>query len=234
MKDLLVAVSHHDATDRREYLRRVLKTFAEYPLSVDLIVDTQVTDLHVLGDNVTVVSHPNLAHPFELCWKHRVHFRDQIENYATFFYIENDMVLPYENFLAYQRNFEQLWPAGYVPGFVRVEQHEGEEYAVDQVERQAWNEKVPGFCALNPGYHGFWILPRQVLKDAMATTNFVRLSDSREAAASFPLADLGRTALVQVEGKHVARTSLAYHVSNKYAPCPTSGNGKIKLGELFL
>lgn len=233
MKDMLVAISHHDSPERLDYLRQVLQAFHEYELDYEIVIDTQTPKLiDVPGEHTTIVAHPSLAHPFFLCWCHRQHFRDRIDDFEYFLYLENDMVLPYENFLAYQRHFEQLWPAGYVPGFVRVEKHEGEEYAVDQTHLQQWNERVPHFCELNPGYHGFWLMPRQALKETMSP-NFVRLSDSREAAASYPTADLGRTPLVQVDGRHVVRTSLAYHVSNKYASCPDSANGKIKVSEIF-
>lgn len=233
MRDLLVAISHHDQPGRLEYLKQVLETFAEYPLSVDVIVDTQTTNLDVRGENLTVVSHPSLAHPFHLCYQHRVHFRDRLEEYRWFCYCENDIAIPWTAFDHYRTRFMLLWPQGYVPGFVRVEKHNGKEWAVDQTERQLCQPVLDIHCALNQPYCACWIMSQEALRESMGP-NFVRLSDSREAAASYPMSDLNKTALVQIDNGKVIRECYVHHLSNNYAPCSTSPHGKIKVADIFL
>lgn len=235
-KDLLVAISHHDQPDRLQYLLSVLRTFSEYPLSVDVIVDTQVVGLDVRGDNLTVVSHPSLAHDFHLCWQHRAHFRDRINDYANFFYCENDISVPFENFRNYQENFRLLWP-NCVPSFLRVEEFEGVEFALDVTERQECTLIHVGgqrsFTTLKQAYHGCWILPQWALKETM-TPDFARLSDSRETAASFPMWELRKTPLLQMEGKQVSRKAFAFHLPGNYARCPTDPHAKIRVADIFL
>lgn len=234
MKNLLVCLSHHSAPGRIEYLRAVIENLLEeYALSLDIIVDTNVPQLlDVPGEGaVTIVSHSNLEHPFWLTWCHRKHMAQRIDEYEWVAYFEDDMLLPFVNFQAYVRHWEMLWPA-FVPGLVRVEKHNGEQWCVDQTQHQPLQHRIPHFVALTQPYQACWLMPRQALKETMGP-GFVRLSDSREVAASYPMADLGKTALVQVDGGHITRESLVYHISNSYAPCPTSPHGKIRIADIF-
>lgn len=232
-KDLLICLAHHANPDRLQYLQRVLKAFAdEYECSHDLIVDTNSPALlDVQGANVTIVSHVSLEHPFHLAWQHRKHMRDRIDDYRWLAYFENDLCLPFANFLHYQDRYTRLEATGCVPGFIRVEEYNGEQYVVDVTERQPL--PAGNHVALKQPYFGFWIMPQDALKASMGP-KFVRLSDSREAAASFPMADLGKTALVQIDDGKVIPECWAYHISNSYAPCPTSPFGKIKVADIFL
>lgn len=232
MKDLLISISHHANPDRLQYLLRVLKTFSEYPISHDVVIDTNAVGLDVRGENLTVVSHPSLAHDFHLCWQHRVHFRDRLDDYRWFLYCENDIAVPFSHFDHYRTRFFLLW-SDYVPGFVRFEKHDGEEWAVDQTERQPCVCVRSYHCALNQPYHGFWCLPQDALRDTMRP-DFVRLSDSREAAASYPMADLNKTALVEVKDHRVSPLCCVHHLPNTYAPCETSPHAKIKVADIFL
>lgn len=232
MKDLLVCIAHHSTPGRIEYLRQALNGFTEYELSVDIIIDTNVAALDVRGENITTVHHASLAHPFHLCWQHRRHMKERIDDYRWMAYFEDDIHLPFENFAHYQRNFELLWP-DYVPSFIRVEEFEGEEYVLDVTERQACEEIQPGFCTLKQPYCALWIMPQSALKQTMRG-DFVRLSESREVAASYPMWELNKTPLVELDGKQVSRKCFAYHISNNYAPCKTSPHGKIRVADIFL
>lgn len=214
---------------------RVLRYFRdEYAIEHEIIIDTD-TELPcptVGEENVTAVIHTDLAHPFFLTWQHRKHFKERIEDYDWVFYCEDDLYLPFENFQAYTSSFEILWPH-YVPALVRVEKFEGEEWALDITERQPCVPAITSFCALKqPYYQGCWIMPKWALKQTM-TSDFARLSDSREAAASFPLWELNKIPVVEVEDGKVSRRCFAYHLPNNYAPCPTSPHGKIKVAEIF-
>jgi hypothetical protein len=232
MKDLLVCVAHHSAPDRLPYLRQVLNGLSEYELECYTIIDTNVAGLDVRGQNITTVHHASLEHPFFLCWQHRKHFKERLDDYRWFFYIEDDIHLPWENFAHYQRNFELLWP-DYVPSFIRVEEFEGEEYALDVTERQPGVLIDSKFCTLKQPYHGFWIMPQWALKQTMRG-DFVRLSDSREIAASYVIWELNKTPLVELDGKQISRKCFAYHLPNNYAPCKTSPHAKIRVADIFL
>lgn len=232
MKDLLVTIAHHSAPGRLQYLRRMLEEFAKYELTNDVLIDTDVAGLDVHGDNITTVHHPSLAHPFHLTWIHRQHMKAELENYRYLAYFEDDILLPWENFDHYRERFFLLWP-DYVPGFVRVETYNGEQFAVDATERTPIQCVRDYHCALRQSYHGFWIMPQEALKATMKP-DFVRVSDSREAAASYPMADLNKAVLVEVEAGGVSKKSLAYHLSNSYAPCATSPHGKISVADIFL
>lgn len=230
--ELLICITHHHSTDRLEYLLQILQSFKdEYSLRHDIIVDTNAA-LDVTGDNTTTVHHNSLAHPFHLAWMHRQHMKERIEDYDWFMYVEDDIYLPFENFLNYLRNFELLWP-DYVPSFVRVERFNGEEYALDVTTRRECNLVQDGFCTLKQPYHGFWIMPQQALKETMRS-DFVRLSESREVAASYPMWELHKTPVVQIEGNHVSRLCYAHHLPNNYARCPADPHAKIKVADIFL
>jgi hypothetical protein len=250
-KDLLVCIAHHSTPGRGQYLATILKAFAtEYKLTLDIIIDTQRPDVRIdpadiYGAITTVVSHVSLEHPFHLAWCHRRHMWDRIEDYSWFMYIEDDIYLPFATFDHYRTRFELLWP-DFIPGFVRVEKHEGEEYAVDVTERQPCVPVRTNHAALKQPYHGFWIMPQRALKETMRG-DFVRVSDSREMAASYPMWELGKTALVQIDGGErfssdaservrfqVIPECFAYHLPNGYAACPESPFGKIKVSEIFL
>lgn len=159
-----------------------------------------------------------------------------IDKYRWFLYCENDLLFPFANFQNYQENFALLWP-NCIPSLLRVEEFEGSEYALDVTQRQECTLIHVGgqrsFTTLKEPYHGLWAMPQLELKETMPP-DFDRLSDSREVAASFPMWELNKTPLLQMDGKQVNRKCLVSHLANNYAPCPTSPYGKLKIGDIFL
>lgn len=238
MKHLLVCISHHDSPGRLQYLERVLDELEKYRVSYEVVIDTNLVGIGTaprVADNITTVAHPNLEHPFLLCWLHRQHMKAAIENFEWFLYLENDLLLSFENFKHYQENFEMLWP-NFVPSFLRTETIDGEEFALDVTRRQP---RVPivvqdrVFCTLSEPYHALWCLPQSTLKETMRG-DFTRMSTSREIAASYPMWELNKTPLVELDGTQISRSCFVPHLSNSYAPCPTSAFGKIKVADIFL
>jgi hypothetical protein len=116
-KKLLVCIPHHHSEDRLQYLSEVINNCLSYPMDVHIIVDTNEHNemIEKYNPNVSVAYHNNLEHPYNLTWQHRLHILDQIDNYDYFMYIEDDMLLPFENFLEYLKNFELLYPINCVP-----------------------------------------------------------------------------------------------------------------------
>lgn len=248
MKDLLVCAAHHDAPGRLQYLREVIRMFREeYPKdAVDVIVDTDANPADGLSAELDlpigsfVEHHAKLAHPFNLTWKHRKHMKERVNDYRFFMYVEDDMRIPYTSFLWFVGSFRSLWDNGAIPAFVRVEKHEGQDYVVDVTYRQSCapiEYSGLSYCELTQPYHACWIMPGVELKETM-TKDFVRVSDSRETAASYPMWELHKRPLVSVfndgDGCRISPSCLVYHLPNGYSKEPSVPFGKIKLEELFL
>lgn len=245
MKDLLVAIAHHSTPGRQDYLERVLAAFdREYEqITLDVVIDTDSCQwrLRKTLRNIQpeIVIHASLEHPFFLTWQHRKHFKANLLEYEWLLYLEDDLYLPFPNFQRYQANFPLLWPNA-VPSFVRIEEQNGVQHALDQTRPQICQPiEVAGrlFCALEQPYCACWCLPATALRSVMSDA-FTRLSDSREAAASYPMADLGKTPLVQIEqvnGRYqIHPECLVQHLPNNYSREPSSPHGKIPVQEIFV
>ncbi len=242
MKKLLVCIVHHVSKDeeREKYLELVVENLQKYEMQVDIIVDTNVhVNEYSLKNEYKVFSHYNLKHPFHLTWMHRQHILDNINNYDYFAYLEDDILLPYENFKHYIDNFDLLWP-GFVPGFVRVEKKDGEQYLTDINRKPTEKEiiEVENRFFVDFGfpqnYHGFWIMPQQALKETLKN-DFVKATDGREFAAMYSW-ELNKKILVEVDfidGRYQIKPEcLSYHLPNNYAGA-SAGNGSIKLKDVF-
>lgn len=241
---LLVCIAAHYATERIIYLNRVLDALQSYQCEVDLIIDTNDYNFPLLeGVSHKRFVHPNLSHPFHLTQKHRQYFKDELENYDWFMYLEDDTLLPWANFLAYTEKFELMWPM-FVPSFVRIEEKGEEQFISDVIEMHPVGYN---YVQLDPeryffsfpfpqNYHAFWIMPQQALPETI-NENFTKLHDSRERAASYPIWELNKRGLVeieQIEGKwQIKEDCFAYHLPNNYINS-SMPNAKIKVKEVFI
>lgn len=243
MKDsLLVCIAFHYNPDRVKYLLQVVDNFKSYPIPVAIKIYTNarsIKGLEHLGDIIYPCE--NLEHPFHLTWKTRETIKIAIDLFDNFMYIEDDMLLPYKNYKNYLENFELLWP-NYIPSFIRVEEAKGKQFITDATEPQKitkivghdGSEKI--FTKLTNPYHAFWIMPQKELKETMIK-NFDRLSDSRETAASYPMWELNKTPLVEIELKdkyYVKESCYSYHLPNNYAMSEESRFAKVELQNIFL
>src|SRR6185503_19269888 len=168
---------------------------------------------------------------------HRHHIKDNIDNYENFMYIENDILVPYENYLNYLENFKLLYPK-YVPSFIRIEEKGGVEYVSDVLEKQNLNvisigDKVFTALPFPYNYHGFWIMPQKELRESI-NEDFIMLSDGREFNAMWVGWGLGKPALVEIENGQVSEKCYSYHLLNNYALANGCKNGKIKAKEIFI
>ncbi len=171
---LLICIAFHYAPERIKYLDKVLnELLTNYHGNIHIIIDTNTFDLEPLNSNgrIQVFVHENLEHPFHLTWMHRKHIKHSIDAFDNFMYVEDDMLIPYENYLNYLENFKLLWP-NYVPSFVRIEQKDGENFISDIPEQQELNKVEIGGKSFNEfkfpyNYHAFWIMPQKELKETM-------------------------------------------------------------------
>lgn len=242
-KSLLICIAFHCVPDRFEYLREVVNNFvACYPQPLKIIIDTNEEYIlnHPYGEYVEVVVHKDLEHPFHLTGMHRKHIADNIDKYDVFCYIEDDELLPYENYMNYLENFKLLYPK-YVPSFIRIEEKNGEEYVSDVLENQTLSIIQVGgkeFAALPfpQNYHGFFIMPQKELKESIISNaaSFLHLSEGREFNAMWTGWGLGKPALVEIENGQVSKKSYSYHLPNNYCMADGLPNGKIKAKEIFI
>jgi hypothetical protein len=156
-------------------------------------------------------------------------------------YLEDDMDLPYENFMNYLENFNMMWPH-FVPSFVRVESDAaGELFSSDHllVHKLQWSQLAHAgpkkFMRLHMDYNALWIMPRDALiptiKDCFArweVNGYIR-----ETAASYILWELNVPALYEVnsDGK-ISEKCYVYHLPNNYNSDQGTPLGKMSLKRL--
>lgn len=243
-KSLLICIAFHYVPDRIKYLLEVLDSFVlEYNIDLYIIIDTN-SPVKIEGlkhflykDKIKVVVHKDLKHPFHLTWCHRKHIKDNIDNYDNFMYIEDDIYLPFENYLNYLENFKILYPK-YVPGFVRIEKKEAFKFISDVPKKQIREEVGIGGKQFHSfpfpiNYHAFWIMPSKELKESMKD-NFVQYTDGREFAAMYVGWELGKSVMVELENGLISNKCYSYHLPNNYALSEGHPNGKIKIQEVFI
>jgi FAD/FMN-containing dehydrogenase len=240
MKNLLICISAHYNPDRVKYLDHVIHMIIRnYTGTFDIIIDTQSFDYEHYNnrENIQVFVHQNLKHPFHLTWCHRKHIKDSIDHYENFMYIEDDMYVPFENYLNYLENFKILYPK-YVPSFVRIEEANGDKFISDIPEKQRldsinvggkWFHRLPFLM----NYHAFWIMPQKELKESMKP-NFEQYTDGREFAAMYVGWELGKPTLIELEKGLISKKCYSYHLPSNYALSKESKNGKIKPEDIFI
>jgi hypothetical protein len=156
-------------------------------------------------------------------------------------YLEDDMDLPYENFVNYLENFNMMWPH-FVPSFVRVESDaSGELFSSDHLlvhnlqRSQLAQAGSKRFMRLHMDYNALWIMPRDALVPTIKDW-FARWETSghiRETAASYILWELMVPGLYEVssEGK-ISEKCYVYHLPNNYVNAEGTPLGKMSLKRL--
>ena len=242
-KYLLICIAFHYSRDRIKYVYELINNFNNnYKCSFDIIIDTNLIVHHTdpgftLMENVTICEHKDLTHPFHLTWMHRKHIKENIDNYDNFAYFEDDILLPYENYLNYIDNFKLLFPR-FVPAMIRIEEKGGEQFVTDIIEQQQATDLLSAggreFTQLKPpnNYNGFWIMPAKELKETMLTT-FDRVHESREHAASYVAWELQKPTMVEIENGVVSEKCYSYHLPNNYAMSPESKHAKLNPKQIF-
>jgi len=236
MKDLLICIAFHYNQDRLYLLDTVINNIRDnYKCSVDIVIDTNEILEDWNAPNVVVVQHTDLSHPFHLTWQHRKHFLNSIDKYKNFMYIEDDMVIPYANYLNYLDNFKLLYPHN-VPSFIRIELKGEEYYVTDVTEPQELNKINVGekdFVILNQPYHAFWIMPQKELKESITRT-FYKPTDCRECAASYIMGELKLVPLVELDGDEISELCYSYHIANNYVNADGIPFAKLKPNQIFI
>ncbi len=242
---LLICIAYHFNPDRSKYLDRVVGNILDnYKCDVNIIIDTNIDGVCIFDHRVKFITHTNLEHPFHLTSMHKRHFKENIDKYDVFMYVEDDELIPYENYLHYLENFELLYPK-FVPGLVRIEMKDGEKYISDVTEpHSVYNndilivgDKIFTTFKFPQDYFGAWIMPQAELKENIKH-DFTKLLEGREFAAMFSGWGIGKKPLVEIElkgGKYFIKESCySYHLPNNYALHEGLPQGKIKINEVLI
>jgi hypothetical protein len=259
---LLVCISFHFVEEKYKYLKNVLRNHLNHYFC-DIIVDTNEEKTislifsefknEIEKEKIKIFVHKNLGHPFFLSWIHRKQILKRINDYDVFMYVEDDILVPYENYLNYLENFGLLWPKN-IPSFIRIEEKDGVFYNADSFARTIAKEReitrVGGkkFICLDNPYHGFWIMPAIQLRQSI-DHNFSSVTDEkkwvREIAASYGLSpgkkpyakwiskDIQKPGLVELSDDYkVSPLCYSYHLTNKYINDQRFNFGKMKVDDI--
>jgi len=278
MEKLLICISFYFKKEKYKYLKKILDNFLQnYECFVEIIIDSNSYELLDLvkkdfkEDKIKIFIHKNLSQviipflkteqnlkalassEFSLTWKHRHHMLEKINDYDIFIYIEDDILLPFENYKNYLENFYSLWP-NYIPSFIRIETKNEDLYNTDAFVKTKFSSKEiislnnKRFICLDNPYHAFWIMPKKELKESI-NQNFTKIIESmwmREAAASFglkpgtcpyacwPSNDIQKKGLVEITLRNkVSPMCYSYHLPNNYIDDYRVKFGKIKVEKIL-
>lgn len=230
---LLICICYHHSSDETLKnlffnLRNIKSTYkCQYKIVIH--VNTNLAKELILSNFSEAEIHvcSTLLHPFDLTWQHRQYIKDHINDYDVFMYIEDDMLIKYEQLTNYLKNLEVVWP-NYVPTFFRYELNkQGERYAVDVTRVVATSQDIISFnnkkfCKTDTIYCACWVLPGSLLKELLSVCSncFTQIRPGlvREHAASFVNWHLKKPCLIELEKDKFEISDLCtiHHLSNKY------------------
>ena len=165
--------------------------------------------------------------------------KDNIDHYDAFVYIEDDILIKYEQLMNHLKSLDELWP-NYVPVLFRYELNKhNERYSVDSIHPiKLQTENIiqindVTYYNIRMYYSGCWALTKTILKQLIdeglefVTTNREK---SREVAASLVNWELNKQCVFQLEKGadkfQISELSLIHHASDKYVNQPHGIFGK--------
>jgi hypothetical protein len=263
MKKLLICVTFHYKESRLQYVERVLGNLLSNYEDVDVVVETNSAQSEkalsigfsdeMRKGSLSFNVHARLENDLFLAWMHRKTIMEKVNQYEEFMYTEDDILLPRKNYLDYMVKFKMMWP-DHIPSFIRIEEKDGSLYNTDAVEatlvRARDVVKMEGmrFLTLNNPYHGFWIMPREELKQSM-NEHFCDITEQkvwiREIAASYGLSpskkhyaawvskDVQKPGLVEIDSRgKIKPECYSYHLPNNYIDNTDFEFGKLRVEEI--
>jgi hypothetical protein len=242
-----------DISDKLNDVFKCIDEFFTYSTNVTIFIDTNSDKMinimkEKYGDKpITCFVHTNLVRNFDLTWKHRQHFIENIDNFDWFLYAENDMFIPRANFLNYKIKFPILIKYNAVPAFIRVEINDKDNqfYISDCIRINYFNDSnIPlinnkKYVQLDNPYHAFWILPQYYLKNKIHDQLFVKeisnYFDAKhfpELGASYPMWQLGLKPLVELNSNNkIDPICWSFHLGNVSIHSDTP-YGKIRVSDI--
>ena len=249
MSKHLFCLAFHWVPDRLKYLHKVIANIADnYKGEVKILIDTNSSNPEdafdlCIRNCVEVFFRPNLEHPFHLTRYHRKHIVDLMDQYDVVSYLEDDHLLPYDNYAACLEKYDMMWP-NFVPTFIRIEESDGKQYISDVPKHYRVEEL--GVTSINGrlftsfrfphNYNGFWMMPTKYLKENI-TPDFTKMTDAREWSAMYPTWELNKKGLIEVYQKdnkwYIHENNYSWHLPNNYIGS-SMGNASIEVNEIFI
>ena len=249
---ILICIAYHHAPDGNYVnLCKVISNIQQhYKCEFKLVVHTNCEEGKqiILNNfqNIDVIVCHNLEHPYYLTWQHRSYMKDNVDYYDAFVYVEDDILIKYEQLINHLKNLEQLWP-NYVPILFRYEINKNNQrYSVDSIHpirlqsenliqiNDLWYHNIGTY------YSGCWSLTKTILKqliDEGLEFTTTKREKSREMAASLVNWELDKQGLLQLEKQAdkfvISEHSLIHHTSDKYTNQSYGMFGRFKLTEVL-
>jgi hypothetical protein len=204
---ILAAVTFHYRESRLRYLFQVVRALTAYPVEIlEVVIITNVDDdmaLQQIRDvcaplfttfsvrprskkNLLIESFPKLANPWLLPWSHKHLIADRFLNtestYTHFIYVEDDVLISFDNFCYFIHYREILKEKRLIPSFQRIEYNDADNrlYLLDQIGVTDFSSKVrvdlDGYAFVNLDYpfNAMFILDRELALEYVETPSFDR------------------------------------------------------------
>jgi hypothetical protein len=275
---VLAAVTFHFRASRIEYLFQVVRALAQYPIAaLDIVIVTNVDQEDLLNQiraacepllesfpgcrgtkRLLLESHTQLMDPWLLPWSHKHLIANEFINndYSHFIYLEDDILLSFENFSYFMYYRDRLKDRGLLPAFQRVEYNNDTNrlYFCDQVGVSDFNSrpgvKLDGYEFVNLDYPwtAMFILDRELALEYIGARSFDRqLSESVRPdwdlacragmGLSFENAPAGFShrgvCPVNQETLTTPCWSWVYHLPNNYTKNRLKPFGKTRIDQIF-
>ncbi|MCK1667874.1 hypothetical protein [Bradyrhizobium sp. 153] len=204
---IMVAVTFHFRETRLQYLFQVVRALCEYPVDLlDIFIVTnidrdeslkQITNLCAplfkpfpvrskSKKSLLIESYPKLANPWLLPWSHKHLISDRFlkaeSTYTHFIYVEDDVLLSFDNFCYFIHYREMLKARRLIPSFQRIEYNDADNrlYLLDQIgitdlgSRNSVHLDGYTFVNLDYPFNAMFILDRELAMEYVETPSFDR------------------------------------------------------------
>jgi hypothetical protein len=269
---VMCAITFHFVAARLEYLADVLQALAEYPVTLlevhivaNAISEGESSTLRCLAeeilgpDRVSIHRVDDLAHPFDLAWRHKEllarHFLGAGADFTHFIYLEDDIRFTFANFRYFVEERERLRERGLLPAFLRAEWSQAANGLV--ATDCFWPVYVPVQPHLRAGeiifanmpnpYNPCFVLDRELAAEYVASPFFDKEASGhlagwgiRERAAmglcleNVPKGFRSRYVVpVSTRTNSVVPVARIRHLQGTYATQATTGLGKVRLEALL-
>jgi hypothetical protein len=262
---LHVRIAFHYVPWRLKYLKETIEAVSALPFEhIDIWVDTNSEQLGKetarLPGEYRIAVWDKLDHPFKLTWMHRGEMGKRLNDFDTFMYLEDDIIVPEKTMRRWLKETPRLAPLGLLPGFVRVEENRfGTLMLADYQERidRSYITHVEGRPYLRTPYpyQACWVYDAAQMRELAGRPSFLTgaveepalfgdrfLPGMREQVAfglqytSVPDGYPSRVLVPLTDDLKIAPDALVFHSPSNYAqrrrPHP-AGLGVVRVSDVF-
>jgi hypothetical protein len=208
----------------------------------------------------SIETHPKLSHPWILPWSHKHLIADRFLSmesaYTHFIYVEDDILLSFDNFCYFIYYREMLKGKGLIPSCQRIEYNDSDNhlYLVDQIGVSDFSSRnrvdLHGYAFVNLDYpyNAMFILDRDLALEYVKTPSFDR-ERSKLVRPEWDVACRAAMGLcfenpppgftsryvspVDLSTLETPYWSRVYHLPNNYTKNMLQPFGKTRINQLF-